>query len=851
MAPDGVPIMATHAADLGYADLRSSIKTHHFTHDEWERMKYIEGLDYTVVENDGWWQERAARKRWHVFFENLKYWLVVLTVGLVTGGVVFGVHYLSANALHYKYVLIATIQESSFNSLSVSPFLAFWLANVILGILACVSTIFLSPIGCGSGVPVSIGFLNGSRIPKAFNIKTLVARLLSTVFAGSVGLCTSIQDPLFHAAGIMGGGISEMKSRTLGCALPLLENFRNSRARRDFIAAGVAAGMSAAFGSPVAGLLFVMEQIAAFWNNRMIWRTFFGCSISGFAAAFLLSGADFYGFMFTKTDAVFERSVSAVEYRVIELGPFLAIGVLGGLFGAIFNTIHKRILLFRRDILLSWLPSAVTVPSRKSRWMCLFDVIVVFTLLSLLYFYMQLIVPCRTASASVSRDLDNLSPMDPIDWPPSPQRCHLSDSKGMNPLGMLLLGRPDNTLRHLFSTTYTASSSADPFDAKSGEASNTESFDDFFDVLWMFFLLYFVGTLLVAGAPISSGLLMPVTILGAAFGRQCGYWFAMSHHVHVYALVGASAMLAGVTRLPLTATVMMISIANDVQYLLPVMVAVSAGKWVGDLMNNSIFRSELGLMSVPYLYPEITLAMRKLTAHDVALKPAVVVPLRCRVRDIVDMLSSNDHNGFPVVELPAEGSPSSPLRRSSTSSSSSGFNSPSPVAMIGQPVVGMILRRTLLSILNHKVFLQQDQRLHVVAATPAQRKQRANAGTSPDGVSAHRRSIIVTVKEMQRMLRDKIITVHDLALSEAELDSLIDLGPFMNRAPVTVHESVSATMAFQLFLSLGLRHLPVVNGHNDCVGMITRKDLLEDVLQKRWRAKQALQENRRQANYSA
>lgn len=62
-------------------------------------------------------------------------------------------------------------------------------------------------------------------------------------------------------------------------------------------------------------------------------------------------------------------------------------------------------------------------------------------------------------------------------------------------------------------------------------------------------------------------------------------------------------------------------------------------------------------------------------------------------------------------------------------------------------------------------------------------------------------------------------------ITDLERTYTIDLRPIMNPSAYSVSHTASLLRIFRLFRALGLRHLVVVNDRNEVIGIVTRKDL--------------------------
>ncbi|MEO6569512.1 MAG: H(+)/Cl(-) exchange transporter ClcA [Opitutaceae bacterium] len=169
-----------------------------------------------------------------------------------------------------------------------------------------------APDAGGSGIPQLKGFVLGER-----GIEW--RRLLPVkFFAGLVGigggLALGREGPTIQMGGATGLMVSEWFRIKAG-----------EGERKALIAAGAGAGLAAAFNAPLAGVMFVLEELAGSFTPVV------------FVAAFLASvTADVVGRLLTGEMPVFQlHDMPAPNVRVLPAA--LLLGVLCGLGGVIFN----------------------------------------------------------------------------------------------------------------------------------------------------------------------------------------------------------------------------------------------------------------------------------------------------------------------------------------------------------------------------------------------------------------------------------------------------------------------------------------------------------------------------------
>uniref|UniRef100_H2T9Q4 Chloride channel 7 n=1 Tax=Takifugu rubripes TaxID=31033 RepID=H2T9Q4_TAKRU len=613
-------------------------------------LKY-ESLDYDNIENQLFLEEERRMSYMSFRCLEISRWVVCGLIGFLTGLIACFIDIVVEELAGIKYQVVKENIDKFTEVGGLSISLILWaVLNSVFVMLGSIIVAFFEPIAAGSGIPQIKCYLNGVKIPRVVRLKTLLVKVCGVICSVVGGLAVGKEGPMIHSGAVVAAGVSQGRSTSLKRDFKMFEYFRRDTEKRDFVSAGAAAGVSAAFGAPVGGVLFSLEEGASFWNQMLTWRIFFASMISTFTLNFFLSIYNNNPGDLSNPGLInFGRFESeSVAYNLYEIPLFIAMGAIGGLLGALFNILNYWLTIFRiryvhrpcLQVMEAMLVAAVTAT-------------VSFTMI---YF---------------SNDCQPLGSEHSEEYPlqvhtrthtPSTNFTYFSNGE-YNSMATAFFNTPERSVRSLF---HNQPRTYNPL------------------TLGLFTLTYFFLACWTYGLAVSAGVFIPSLLIGAAWGRLCGILLASITSTGSiwadpgkYALIGAAAQLGGIVRMTLSLTVIMVEATGNVTYGLPIMLVLMTAKIVGDYFVEGLYDIHIKLQSVPFLHGEAPGTSHWLTAREVMSSPVTCLNRIEKVGTIVDTLSntSTNHNGFPVVVQPAK-------------------------------LCGLILRSQLIVLLKHKVFVE-------------------------------------------------------------------------------------------------------------------------------------------------
>ncbi|GAA5950393.1 hypothetical protein JCM3765_004530 [Sporobolomyces pararoseus] len=452
----------------------------------------------------------------------------------------------------------------------------------------------------GSGIPEIKTILSGFVIRGYLGSWTLAVKSIGLFLAVASGLSLGKEGPFVHIASCVGNILSRF--------FPKYD--RNEAKRREILSAACAAGVSVAFGAPVGGVLFSLEEVSYFFPPRTMLRSFWCAAIAATTLKFLDP--------FRKGQIVLFAVSYDKDWRYLEMIGFLFLGVFGGLYGAGFcraniwwtKNIRNGTWLKRHPIAEVGLITLVTVClSFFNPWSKLGGTEFVYEMFS---------------------------------------ECHKNDTFG---------GLCVKTPQHVWPVI---------------------------KIVGIATILKALLTVATFGIRVPAGIFIPTLAVGAAFGRISGLVVELLHAKYplspifdtcrasagdggplpfgqacvlpgVWAMIGAAATLAGVTRTTVSLAVIVFELTGTLTYSLPTMFAVLVAKTVADAIEpRSIYDLVIEVADLPYLdakaeYIHAATPSEVLDSEVPYISLDISNTVASLRQQLIDLYQEGRASGFPIL----------------------------------------------------------------------------------------------------------------------------------------------------------------------------------------------------------
>ena len=401
-----------------------------------------------------------------------------------------------------------------------------------------------APEAAGSGIPQVKASLGNVPIRLSWQVAGI--KLISTILALGSGLILGRQGPTIQVGAGLAGGMSRLVPTS-------------PEHRRQMIAAGAGAGLSAAFNAPITGVLFIIEELLKDLSELTLGTAIIACFIGGVISRLLGGG----------TLQLNRELVNySAQFYFPEIPIFLLLGVIIGLFSAVF----------RHGLRLSLK----------------------------IYQRLHITLPLRVALAGlISGLIVALLPE------------YYRDNAGLREY--MIASEPN-----LLLATIT-------------------------------FISQFTLTLIAFGSGAPGGLFAPSLILGSCLGHIIGVFevqFLGFGSLNTYALAGMGGFFSAVSKVPITAIVIVFELTTDFNLVLPLMIVAVTAYLVADyFVPGSLYDELLKLNGITIeKNSPIEGVLTKLKAEDVMQERVETLDAEMSIKEAIQAFSRSHHRGFPVVD---------------------------------------------------------------------------------------------------------------------------------------------------------------------------------------------------------
>jgi chloride channel 3/4/5 len=376
----------------------------------------------------------------------------------------------------------------------------------------------------------------------------------------------------------------------------------NEARKREVLSAAAAAGISVAFGSPIGGVLFSLEQLSYYFPDKTMWQSF----VCAMIAAFTLQALN----PFHTGKIVLYQVKYTTGWHGFEIVPFVILGIGGGVYGGLFIKLNMLVARFRKSShnpLLGWPIAEVFFIAVVTAFVNFPNLFMRAQLSELVYY---LFAECASLG---NNDIFGL--------------CKVTTAGSISIITLLLTAAGLGFL--LASVTFGLQI---PAGIILPSLAVGALFGRALGIVVELFQQHHASSVVFSACEQDVPCITPGT----------------------YAIVGAASALAGVTRMTVSIVVIMFELTGALTYVLPIMVAVMLSKWIGDVFSrHGIYESWIQFNQYPYLDNKDDGPAPDVPVSNVMTRVDELVCLNAKqdhtIESLNNFLATTNHRGFPVV----------------------------------------------------------------------------------------------------------------------------------------------------------------------------------------------------------
>uniref|UniRef100_A0A0N4ZZZ1 Chloride channel protein n=1 Tax=Parastrongyloides trichosuri TaxID=131310 RepID=A0A0N4ZZZ1_PARTI len=577
-----------------------------------------DSVDYGRRNHSETWKQFFQRHRTNIFNFFIEDWGISGMLGIITAilsiALDVGIEYL----LHLK-IMIYDAALSHDTSLAFFSWIFYITALITIAALSCH---YISKQAIGSGIPEVKVIMNGFDLPNYLTFKTLIAKTIGLLFTLGSGFPVGKEGPFVHMGAIVGTLL--MKCTYALKSIGFYDNFEGRKI--EILSSGCAVGIACTFSAPAGAVLYGIESTHKYFAVKNYWRAFFATTCS--ALVFRFANAAIIPPHIAGTITAYYQTYFPNEvFLVEELPVFALIGVISGVFGALFVYINRQICVFKMKNKIF-----KQIFGDNNLKFTIFMAIIV-GLITYPEGFGSLISGKLSFRETLADFISN---------------CTMTVSYNGTDRGCNL----DIINRWIGHETFTPSSD-----------STYDTTPSIIQTLLSYLIVNYLIVAICITTALPAGIFVPSFVIGACGGRIIGELMALLFpegirgpdapqiYPGLYAVVGAAAYTGSVTH-SLSIAVIVCETTGQLSPLLPVLIALMVGNAISSFLQPSIYESIIIIKKYPHLaeLPPSRISVHTMKIDKIMIKDVVSITRSTTYGQLREILRETPHlRSYPLV----------------------------------------------------------------------------------------------------------------------------------------------------------------------------------------------------------